>query len=77
MQHNESNFIKIIDATIEIAKMWNIKYIDLHRECGLNVYNSSKWWSEDDKVHPTRECYTKKISPIICANIKNMEPINS
>lgn len=75
MQHNESDFIKIIDATIEIAKMWNIKYIDLHRECGLNVYNSSKWWSEDDKVHPTKECYTKKISPLICANIKNIEPI--
>lgn len=70
------NFIQIVDACIGIAKMWNLKYIDLYRECGLNNYNANAWWTNEDRIHPKRITYTKKISPVICGEIRTLEPID-
>lgn len=71
-QYNQDNFIQIVDACIGVAKMWNIPYLDLYRECGLNMYNADTWWTQEDRIHPIRETYTKKISPIIKNEILKM-----
>lgn len=67
----------VADATIEIAKMWNLPYVDTFRECGINKFNADMYFlpGTADRTHPIRSAYKNKISPVICGKIESLEPI--
>ena len=68
----------VADATIEVAKLWNLPYVDTFRKCGINKYNADMYFlpGTADRTHPIRSAYKNKISPIICSAIENLEPID-
>ena len=41
----------------EVAELYSIKYIDLHKNCGITPFNISEYYNPGD-VHPKRHTYT-------------------
>lgn len=41
----------------EVAELYSIKYIDLHKKCGITPFNISEYYNPGD-VHPKRHTYT-------------------
>ena len=68
----------VADATIEVAKLWKLPYVDTFEKAGINKMNADMYFLPgiQDRTHPIRSAYKNKISPLICGVIENLEPIS-
>lgn len=64
------NIEKRIEANIKLAKYYNIPYIDLHHNCGINIHNYGEYYPNNN-VHPNSEGYNY-LSNIISNELLNL-----
>lgn len=75
MQYSGENSVRlknIVDATIEVAKMWKIPCIDVFNKAGINTENVTAFLQ--DGVHPNSNG-AKKIASVIINGMKYNMPI--
>ena len=74
---NVSSSIKIIaDTVIEIAKMWNIPYINAFYDMGINEMNKSIYFPSSDLLHFNKLAHNQ-LGNLCVGKLKDIKSINS
>lgn len=73
---NGERFKKLGDAVREIGKLQGLPVADFGANCGSNYYLLDKYWSSEDRTHPSEAFYKEKITPILVDTLRKVQNID-